>query len=64
MITVGDQIFALNQEVKQLKKQCQQYQQALQEIVTESSGHPEDANKCGALAQNALTQFYPVKGTA
>jgi uncharacterized coiled-coil DUF342 family protein len=64
MITVGDQIFALNQEVKQLKKQCQQYQEALQEIINESTGHPTDAQKCASLAQSALTQFYPVKGTA
>ncbi len=64
MITVGDQIFALNKEVKELKKQCEQYQKVLQDIVVESTGHPEDAHKCGSLAQSALTQFYPIKGTA
>jgi hypothetical protein len=57
MMTVGDEIFTLTQEVKQLKKQCQHYQQALQQIVNESAGHAQDAQKCARLAQNALTQF-------
>ncbi len=37
IMTVGDQIFALNQEVKKLKKRCLQYESALRDIASGKS---------------------------
>ncbi len=37
IMTVGDQIFALNQEVKRLKKRCQEYETALRDVASGKS---------------------------
>ena len=38
MNTVGDQIFALTQEIKHWQKRCQQFESALKEIASENNG--------------------------
>ncbi len=56
IMTVGDQIFALNQEVKKLKRKCQQYETVLRDIAA-GSGQAEyhDNQNAIPLARHALT---------
>lgn len=59
MITVGDQIFRLSQEVRKLKKQCQRYEAALRKIAAGNS-HPKADVKPAALAEQALAEALAV----
>lgn len=60
MITVGDQIFALNQEIKHLKKQCQRYETVLRDIASDSN-ETTNTQKYASLAREALKQPLPVQ---
>lgn len=55
MITVGDQIFALTQEVKKLKKQCQAYEHALRDIA-DGNGRTASNDSPASVAQHALAE--------
>ncbi len=55
IITVGDQIFALNQQIKRLQKQCQRYESALRSIAAGDPA-PESRLKSCNLAREALAE--------
>jgi hypothetical protein len=57
MITVGDQIFTLNQEVRKLKKQCERYETTLREIA--ANGQSKSNGNPASLAQRVLTETLP-----
>ncbi len=63
MITVGDQIFRLTQEVRKLKKQCERYEAALRDIAA-GNGYTKSGAKPTSVAREALTKALPVEAAA
>ncbi len=54
IMTVGDQIFALNQEVKKLKRKCQCYETVLRDIASEKGADVPEKKNVVSLAKRAL----------
>ncbi len=63
IITVGDEIFALTQEVKKLTKRCQRYEAVLRNIAGAETAPQNGDDKFATLARQALADPVTITGT-